>query len=364
MSVALAHDYLTQRGGAERVVLSLLKAFPEAPIYTSLYDPEGTYPEFRGADVRTSPLDRLPFLRRDHRLALPLLARTFSKTKVEDDVVLCSSSGWAHGTQVCGTKIVYCHSPARWLYATDEYLGGRRRAARVALAGLRRHLERWDRTAAASADRYLTNSTAVKRRIEQEYGIEAEVVPPPPVVDPTGPRHPVDGIEPGFLLCVSRLQPYKNVGALVEAFGELPSERLVVVGAGPDEARLRAAAPPNVRFLGSVSDEELRWVYVSCAGLLAASYEDYGLTPLEAASFGKPSAVLRAGGFLDTVVDGSSGIFFDRPDPSSIKGAVRALARGSWRQEDLCAHAERFSEERFIARIRSVVVDEELADVA
>jgi glycosyltransferase involved in cell wall biosynthesis len=363
MTVALVHDYLTQRGGAERVVLSLLKAFPDAPIYTSLYDPDGTYPEFRGADIRTSPLDRLPFLRRDHRLALPLLARTFSKTKVEDDVVLCSSSGWAHGTQVCGTKVVYCHSPARWLYATDEYLGGRRRAARVALAGLRRHLERWDRTAAASADRYLTNSTAVKRRIERVYGIEAGVVPPPPVLDPKGPRRPVDSVEPGFLLCVSRLLPYKNVGPLVEAFADLPSERLVVVGAGPEAARLRAAAPPNVRFLGSVSDEELRWLYATCDALLAASYEDYGLTPLEAASFGKPSAVLRAGGFLDTVIDGSTGIFFDRPDPPSIKGAVRALARGAWREEDLCAHAERFSGERFIARIRSVVLDEELADV-
>jgi len=364
MRVALVHDYLTQRGGAERVVLSLLKAFPAAPIYTSLYDPDGTYPEFRAADIRTSPLDRVPFLRRDHRLALPLLARTFSKTAVEDNVVLCSSSGWAPGTHVSGTKIVYCHSPARWLYATDEYLGGRRRAGRVALAGLRRHLERWDRAAAASADRYLTNSTAVKLRIERAYGIEAEVVPPPPVLDPTGPRHSVDSVEPGFLLCVSRLLPYKNVGPVVEAFADLPSERLVVVGAGPEEARLRAAAPPNVRFLGSVSDEELRWLYANCNALLAASYEDYGLTPLEAASFGKPSAVLRAGGFLDTVVDGSSGIFFDQPDPSSIKGAVRALAKSSWREEDLCAHAERFSEKRFIARIRTVVLDEELADVA
>jgi glycosyltransferase involved in cell wall biosynthesis len=364
MSVALVHDYLTQRGGAERVVLSLRKAFPEAPVYTSLYDPDGTYPEFRAADIRTSPLDRVPFLRRDHRLALPLLARTFSNTEVEADVTLCSSSGWAHGATVSGTKIVYCHSPARWLYATDEYLGGGRRAARLALAGLRRHLERWDRTAAASADRYLTNSTAVKRRIEQVYGIEAEVVPPPPVIDPTGPRYPVEGVEPGFLLCVSRLLPYKNVGAVVEAFADLPSERLVVVGTGPEQGRLRAAASPNVSFLGSVSDEELGWLYASCVALLAASYEDYGLTPLEAASFGKPSAVLRAGGFLDTVVDGSSGIFFDRPDPSSIKGAVRALARGSWREKELCARAERFSEERFIARIRSVVLGEELADVA
>jgi glycosyltransferase involved in cell wall biosynthesis len=196
------------------------------------------------------------------------------------------------------------------------------------------------------------------------YGIEAEVVPPPPALDPTGPRYPVDGVEPGYLLCVSRLLPYKNVGPVVEAFADLPSERLVVVGVGPEEGRLSSAAPANARFLGSVSDEELRWLYANCTGLLAASYEDYGLTPLEAASFGKPSAVLRAGGFLDTVTDGLTGIFFDRPDPSSIKRAVRALARSSWCEEDLTSHAAHFSEERFLVRLRSVLRDQELVDVA
>ena len=364
MRVALVHDYLTQRGGAERVVLSMLKAFPDAWVDTSLYDADGTYPEFRAADIRTSPLDQVPLFRRHHRLALPLLARTFSNMEIDADVALCSSSGWAHGAQVSGKKIVYCHSPARWLYARDEYLGSRRRPVRLALAGLRRSLERWDRTAAASADRYLTNSSVVKRRIEHIYGIVADVVPPPPVLDPAGPQHPVEGLEPGFLLCVSRLLPYKNVGAVVEAFCEMASERLVVVGAGPEGAHLRAAAPSNVRFLGSVSDEKLRWLYCNSSGLVSASYEDYGLTPLEAASFGKPSAVLRAGGFLDTVVDGVSGLFFDRPQHAAIRRAVHALKSASWRDEDLKRHAEHFSEDRFVARLRSIVLDEELADVA
>ncbi len=364
MRVALVHDYLTQRGGAERVVLSMLKAFPDAPVYTSLYDPDGTYPEFRAADIRTTALDRVPLLRGHHRLALPFLAPAFSNTEVEADVALCSTSGWAHGVHVTGRKIVYCHSPARWLYATDDYLGSRARPARLALAGLRRPLEHWDRNAAASADRYLTNSSVVKRRIARVYGIVAEVVPPPPVLDPAGPQHRVEGLDPGFLLCVSRLLPYKNVGAVVAAFTELLSERLVVVGTGPEEERLRAGAPRNVSFLGSVSDERLRWLYANSTGLLSASYEDYGLTPLEAASFGKPSAVLRAGGFLDTVVDGSSGVFFDRPEQSSIEEAIRTLARRPWRDEVLRARAEHFSEEHFISRLRSVVLDEELADVA
>jgi glycosyltransferase involved in cell wall biosynthesis len=364
MRVALVHDYLTQRGGAERVVLSMLKAFPGAPVYTSLYEPDGTYPEFRTAEIRTSPLDRIPVLRGHHRLGLPLLAHAFSNTKVNADVTLCSSSGWAHGARVTGAKVVYCHSPARWLYATDDYLGNGRRSARLVLAGLRPSLERWDRTAAASADRYLTNSSVVRNRIEQVYEIRAEVVPPPPALDPSGPQDPVSGLEPGFLLCVSRLLPYKNVGAIVAALAELPSERLVVVGAGPEAANLRRAAPNNVSFLGSVSDNELRWLYAGCGGLVAASYEDYGLTPLEAASFGKPSAVLRGGGYLDTVVENFTGVFFARPNPSSIKQAVRALTRSVWLEHDLRAHAERFSEERFIERLRSLVLGEVLADVA
>lgn len=125
MTVALVHDYLTQRGGAERVVLSLRRAFPDAPIYTSLYDPAGTFPEFGAADVQPLPLNLLAPLRRRHRLALGLLAPSFSRLRVEADVVVCSSSGWAHGTAATGRKIVYCHAPARWLYQGERYLGER-----------------------------------------------------------------------------------------------------------------------------------------------------------------------------------------------------------------------------------------------
>src|SRR4051812_17705186 len=123
-SVAIVHDYLTQRGGAERVVLAMNRAFPDAPIYTSLYDPDGTYPEFATIDVRTAPLNRVPALCRYHRGAFPVLAPTFSAMNIDADVVVCSSSGWAHGVRTAGYKIVYCHAPARWLYQTDRYLAG------------------------------------------------------------------------------------------------------------------------------------------------------------------------------------------------------------------------------------------------
>jgi glycosyltransferase involved in cell wall biosynthesis len=358
MSIALVHDYLTQRGGAERVVLSMLRAFPGAPLYTSLYDPAGTFPEFKDADVRTLPLNRVDLLRRRHRLAFPVLARAFSRLEIEADTVLCSSSGWAHGTRVSGRKVVFCYTPARWLYQSGDYLALRDHAARAALAALRPWLVRWDRRAASSADVYLTSSTAVRDRIRSAYGIEAELLPPPHTIDPAGSQREVDGLEPGFFLCVSRLLPYKNVDAVIRAFAGLPGERLVVVGAGPEEARLRALAGPNVRLAGSVSDEKLRWLYANSVAVVAASREDYGLTPLEGAAFGKRSAVLRWGGFLDTVVEGTTGVFFDTPAADDVRDAIAELAASPWSDEAIRAHAAQYSEDRFVERLRAVVLDQ------
>jgi glycosyltransferase involved in cell wall biosynthesis len=354
MSVALVHDYLTQRGGAERVVLALTRAFPEAPLYTSLYEPETTFPEFAGVDVRPLFLNRLAPLRNRHRLALPLLAPAFSRLHLSEDVVICSSSGWAHGTRASGRKIVYCHTPSRWLYQPDRYLRGRGSAIRAATGVLRPALERWDRHAAASSDSYLANSSAVAERIQHIYGLEAEVLPPPPALEPAGPAEAVAGLETGFVLCVSRLLPYKNLDVVIRAFAELPDERLVIVGAGPEEANLRALAGSNVTLVGTVPDERLRWLYRECSGLVAASHEDFGLTPLEAAEFGHPSAVLRWGGFLDTVEEGGSGLFFDSPRPEDVAEAVQRLRRHRWDTDAIRAHAERFSEPRFIEQIRAI----------
>jgi glycosyltransferase involved in cell wall biosynthesis len=353
-TAAIVHDYLTQRGGAERVVLSMTRAFPRAPVYTSLYDPAGTFPEFRQVDVRPMAVNRIVSLRRHHRLGLPILAPAFSRLRVRADIVLCSSSGWAHATHVEGRKIVYCHTPARWLYQTDRYLGAGSHISRAALAVLRPSLVAWDHRAATTADRYLTNSTAVAKRILETYGIRAEVVPPPYSLDPMGPQTPVRGLEAGFFLCVSRLLPYKNVDVLLHAFRGL-EQRLVIVGSGPEEARLQAMAPPNASLVGRVDDAQLRWLYANCHGVVAASYEDYGLTPLEGAAFGKPAAVLRWGGFLDTVVEGVTGVFFDAPDPVPIRTALGALAEAPWDPSLIQRHAAAFSEERFVSRLWSVV---------
>ena len=359
-TVAIAHDYLTQRGGAERVVLSLMKAFPEAPVHTTLYDPESTYPEFADADVRASPLNRVGALRRDHRLALPLLAPAASQMRIDADVVVASSSGWAHGFDTSGRTVVYCHNPARWLYQTDEYLGGAAWRSPVGppLLAMRPLLKRWDRRRAGQVDVYLANSRVVQQRIATTYGREAELLPPPHGMDASAPREAVpelDGWEPGYALVVSRLLPYKNVDTVIEAVRGT-DRRLVVVGRGPEEARLRATLPVNVRLLGGLSDAQLRAVYADAGVLVAASHEDFGLAPLEAAAFGVPAVALRGGGFLETVVEGDTGLFFDRPTPEEIAAALALSDRHTWDGDTLRARAEEFGETRFIERIRSIVL--------
>jgi glycosyltransferase involved in cell wall biosynthesis len=388
--VAIAHDQLVQRGGAERVALLMVDAFPGASLFTALYDPRRTFPEFGRVDVRTSPLDHLTWLRGHVRAALPLMGYAFWSLHPPASVTLCSSTGWSHGTRASGRKIVYCHAPARWLYQPGRYLGTRARrpspagagasseapmahvrpgrsslwssAARLAMWTLGPSLRRWDQRAAQTAHRYLANSTATAAAVRAIYGTEAEVLAPPPAVVPGGEERAVAGLEPGYWLCVSRLLPYKNVDAVVEAVRRRPGERLVVVGEGPERGILERKTGRGARFLGAVVDEELRWLYRNCRGLLSASYEDFGLTPLEAASFGRPSAVLRWGGFLDTLRDGETGVFFDQPVPEAIVAAIDRLEALDVRPHLLAAHAERFGRDRFIARLRQIV-DEELEHV-
>lgn len=354
--VAIVHDHIVQRGGAERVLLAMHRAFPEAAVYTAFYDPALTYPEFVRVDVRPLWINNVAPIRRRHRLSVALLPYLFSRLAVDADVVLCSSSGFAHGVSSKAPKVVYCHTPARWLYQGDRYLGrDASRLARATLSALRPALVGWDRRAAASAQIYLSNSTAVRERVRDCYQVEAEVLPAPPGLLKSGPATPLVELKPGFYLCISRLLPYKNVEAVIEAFAGRPERRLVVVGTGPLEGSLRRRAGSGVRFTSSVSDSELRWLYASCRGLVAASHEDYGLTPLEAAGFGKPVAALRWGGFLDTVVEGVTGVFFERPEASAIAAAVDRLESSRFDPVAVAATAERFSEARFRARLIAIV---------
>lgn len=358
--VAIAHDYLTQRGGAERVVSQFATMFPEASIVTSVYEPDLTYPDFASHEVITSPLNRIGWLRRHFRAGLPLYDWAFDHTEVPagTDTVLVSTTGFAHGVKTppgC-RKVVYCHSPARFLYLADDYLGDKwwRSPKGIVLRALTPPLRRWDQKAAASADKYLCNSTVVRDRIRDVYGIEATVVHPPYSLDPDGPQEPLPGSEnlPSFFLTVSRLMPYKNVDVLLHAFADMPDEHLVVIGSGPLRDELHDLAPANVSFFEGISDAQLRWAYAHAAAVIAPSKEDFGLTPVEGFAFGTPCLALHAGGYLDTVVDGISGQFFDSATPDAVVQAVRSFRENPVEKRAVLDHAERFSPDTFSKDVR------------
>lgn len=361
--IAIAHDYLTQKGGAERVVLALHRMWPDAPIYTTFYDPEGTFPEFKDARIITSPLNRVGVLRKDPRRALPLLPLASSLLHVKEPVAVVSTSGWAHGFRYDGATLVYCHTPARWVYLLDDYLGeGGRNSIRGRIArALRPGLRRWDRAAVRRRSRYVANSTVVKKRIEDVYGLEGvDLVFPPHSVSTDGPQEPIPGAErlaeDGFLLSVARLMPYKHVDVAIEAAAR--AERpLVVIGKGPEEARLRAMAGEDVVFGQDLTDAQLRWAYAHATALIAASHEDFGITPLEASAWGVPTVALRAGGYLDTIVEGINGVFVEEPTVDAVADGVDRALKARWDRDAMRAYAERFSEEEFGRRIRARVAE-------
>lgn len=349
----IAHDYLTQRGGAERVALTLADELIAREIVTAVVEPTMTFAGFSRHRIRSSWLQRFGALRRDPRRALPLLGYAWrSLAPVDADVVICSSSGWAHGvaTSARTVKLVYCHNPARWLYQADEYASDWSVPVRLVLRALTPGLRRWDARAAASADGYIANSRAVAERIRRTYGIEAEVVHPPVRMDVDADAKAPESLSEsstGFFLTVGRSRGYKRIDLLVESFRAMPERRLVIVSTPTDEP-----LPPNVVVTGRISDAELRWCYANAAALVSVSHEDFGLTPIEANAFGTPVLVLRDGGFIESTDDGVSGLFIEAATVEAVHDAVLRFERHCWDANAIRAHAARFSPARFADSIR------------
>ncbi|MHA3704356.1 glycosyltransferase [Jatrophihabitans sp. YIM 134969] len=347
--VVIVHDYLTQRGGAERVVLDLLDAYPGATVVTSCYQADATYPEFAEHEVRTLWPDRLPFLARDPRRAFPFLAGAFDRVRIDADLVVCSSSGWSHRVRTDAPKIVYCHNPPRWLYQPHDYLHVVPAWLRRTFVAVTHGLRRSDVLAAQDADVYVANSTVVASRIAATYGRQARVLHPAAGLAADGARTPVEGLEPGFLLTVGRTRGYKNTEAVCRAVASLPDQRLVVVGGVPD-----GLEHPRITGLTDIDDATLRWLYANAAGLVAVAAEDFGLTVVEAQAFGTPTVTVRRGGYLDSTIEGLTGVFVDDDDAASVAEGIRELHRQRWNSEQIEAHAARFSRAAFRARIRDL----------
>jgi glycosyltransferase involved in cell wall biosynthesis len=347
--VALAHDYLNQRGGSERVVLELLKLWPSAPLYTLTYRAESTYPEFADYDVRTSPLRRVRGLRTFRALAplYPLALRSFGT--IGGDLVVSSSTGWSHQirTSPHTVHVVYCHAVPRWIHETDAYF--RRRHERALARPLTALLRRLDRAAAQRADAYVVNSAHTGRQIRRFYGLDAEVIYPPVDVDRFTPGEPGER-----LLIVSRLFPYKGIDLAVEAANRA-GIGLDVVGAGPSLEPLRELAGPTVTFHGRLDDAAVTELLEGCRALCLPATEDFGIAPVEANAAGKPVIAFAAGGALETQQEGVTAVFFRERSPDSLLEAIRALDRLQTSPAVIAAAARRFSPAVFRQRFQEVV---------
>jgi len=355
MRVALVHDYLVQYGGAERVLDALTEIFPDAPIYTLLYDPQAMKDTFTNRTIHTSFLQNLPFARRRHRLfppLMPLASETFDLS--EYDVVISSSNSYAKGviTGPDTVHISYCHTPMRYAWEDcHRYLNEFRYSPMIKpfIPYFMNYIRMWDKTSADRVDYYIANSRCVSSRIQKYYNRSSTVINPP--VNTHFADHISQTFSPPnspYYIMLGRFLPYKHYDIVIEAF-RTRSEHLKIIGSGPEESYLRQLAQdsPNIEFLGQQSDEYV-WEYLRNAeGFIFPSEDDFGIVPVEAMATGTPVLAYRGGGALETVQEGRTGAFFDRQNADSVKSALQEFVQYSFNSETIKAHAQTFNKSRF-----------------
>lgn len=325
LRVAIVHDYLNQSGGAEKVVELFAEMFPEAPIYTSVYDRARMPDSWRRRDIRTSFLQRISPRLSVAKQLIPLYPTAFESFDLSAyDLVLSSTTSFAKGviTPPATCHICYCNTPTRFVWMYHDYLAFERipGPVRALLPWFLTPLRTWDYVAAQRVDNFIAGSHNAARRIAKFYRRDSDVIHAPVnLAEFTVSETPGD-----FFLVISRLQPYKRIDLAVEACNRLRVP-LKIAGEGPDAARLRRMAGPTVELLGRVGDVERRELLAGCRGFIFPGEEDYGLTPLEAMASGRPVVAYRAGGALETVREGVTGAFFDRPDPECLAEVLSAL---------------------------------------
>ncbi|MBE2237856.1 MAG: glycosyltransferase [Caldilineaceae bacterium] len=351
--VALVHDWLNQMGGAENVLEELALLFPGAPVYTSMYDRQAMPDAYRGWDIRTTFMQRLPGITRRHQNYLPLYPLAFGRTDLSAyDLVLSNKSGFCHGVRTSrhdrkALHVCYCLTPTRFLWLFDQYRAREHisAAAGALLQPLLAQLRRWDYAAAQRVDHFIAISSEIQRRIHDIYHRESVVIHPP--VD-TDYFHPAQHIANGdYYLIVSRLIPYKRIDLAVQAFSHLPQAKLIVVGDGRDRAELEAQATPNVTFVGRQPRARVRELLQGCKAFLFPGLEDFGIAPVEALSAGRPVIAFAGGGALDTVKPGVTGELFAAQTVESLLAVLQAFDVQLYPPDACRAQAERFSAETF-----------------
>ena len=350
--VAIVHDYLVHIRGGERVFLALAEIFPEADLYTLIVEPE--LQRLGTRRIRTTFLSFLPAKHRLYRHYLPLYMAAARTLNLDDyDVIISSSSGFAHHVRTQGLHVCYMHSPLRYAYHEEEHF------VRSLPKSIQWVFRQWcagfrhaDLRAAQKVTRFVANSTLTAARIGQHFDMPATIAYPPAGLRVTS--HFTGATRDGYLV-VSSLLPYKKVDIAIQAFNAMPMRRLHVVGEGPELDRLRRMGNVNTVFHGRVTEDELARLYTSVRAVIVPGAEDFGLVPVEAQTYGTPVLALAAGGALESVLADVTGLFFAQDQPEAIQTAVVQFEARQWDSRSIVAHAQRFSMEMFRQTIRAVV---------
>ncbi|HEY9763923.1 MAG TPA: glycosyltransferase [Trichocoleus sp.] len=351
MRVALVHDYLTQRGGAERVFELLCKRFPHAEIFTSLYDPERTI-DLRNRIVNTTGLQSIPGASRYFRLFAPLYFPAFRALDLSGfDLILSSTTSFAKAVRKGpdALHICFCHNVTRFLWDTQTYIRGYREYQMLypLIEPIFERLRRLDLEYADEPDVYVANSSTVAQRIQKFYGQPATTINYP--IDDK--RFVFSSEKEDFFLVSSRLLSYKRIDVIIEAFNWL-GWPLLITGVGPERERLESIALGNIKFLGHVTDEERAILMSRARMVIVAALEDYGLVPVEANVSGTPVIAYGAGGVLDTQVQGVTGLFFNRQTPDALQSALIEAASQNWDYHRIRQHAlNHFTEAAFFNKL-------------
>jgi len=338
-------------GGAERVVEAMHDSFPSAPLYTTVALQHMLPGRLRAADIRTSALQRLPAMERRFRhyfMLYPFAVEHFDLS--EYDLIFSSSSGYAKGVRRKRNTIhvCYCHTPMRWVWRYEDYVSREKfgRGIKSLLPMFLWGLKKWDLRASQQPNYYIANSQLVAERIRKIYKREAFVIPPPIEVNRFHMSSDIDD----YYLVLSRLMPYKRIDLAIEACKRM-NRRLVIIGDGPDRARLEKLADDRIEFLGRQPDKIVNYYAARCRALLFPGEEDFGMAPLEANAAGRPVIAYRGGGAVETVVDGKTGLFFDHPDSRALCKAIEQFEAMVWSQILLRRHAEKFDRNVFAFRV-------------
>jgi glycosyltransferase involved in cell wall biosynthesis len=358
MKVAIIHDYLNQYGGAERLLEAICELYPDAPIYTSIYNPDKVQHRFDGRDVRTSFMQRLPGVINHHQVYLPFYTFAFESFDLAGyDLIISSSSAWAKGVKTPPETlhICYCHTPMRFVWQFDDYAKRERikGPAKAALPLFLNYVRLWDVKTAQRPDFYVANSQTVRERIARFWQRDAVVINPPVEVSEIPYR---DAPRQDFYLWVGRMVPYKRADVAIRAFKELDLP-LKVVGTGRDMEALQKMAGPRTEFLGFVPDEQVRELFTRCRAFIQAGAEDFGITPVEAMAGGAPVIAINQYGPAEIVIDGKTGLFFETQTQEALVEAVRRFEADPTRFDsaEIRRYAETFDRQVFLKRFGDYV---------